>query len=191
MKLTFTVTMEIDDAEVEKNNTRRTRQGRQVLLPLDIARDALDQGCRHNFHIASHRIEEVDMGMARAPLPNDNLLSFERFTKTNVARCEAHAQAITAWGPDQWSNAMAGETGEACNLTKKMSRIWPANQFKQSWNKPEDQRMDTLVQKLKREIGDVVIYADLLAVRVNLTLEDCVRTSFNEKSAELGSAHLL
>lgn len=114
-------------------------------------------------------------------------MEFATFAETNRARCEAFAQPLDGWRPSQWSNAMAGEVGEACNITKKMDRIWPANQFKQAWNKPEDQRMDELRERLKREIGDAVIYADLLAQREGLTLEDCVRTAFNEKSEEIGS----
>jgi len=81
---------------------------------------------------------------------------------------------------------MAGETGETCNLTKKMDRIWPSNQFKVSMNKTEDQRMEELVAKAALEIGDVILYADLLASRLGLKLEDCVRQSFNNKSDELG-----
>jgi hypothetical protein len=80
---------------------------------------------------------------------------------------------------------MAGETGETCNLTKKMDRIWPANQFKVAMNKTEDQRMEELVAKAGLEIGDVILYADLLASRLGLRLEDCVRQSFNNKSVQL------
>lgn len=82
---------------------------------------------------------------------------------------------------------MAGECGEACNITKKMNRIWPANEFIQSWNKPEDQRMEELEARLADEIADVVIYADLLATRIGRSLGDCIRAKFNEKSKEIGS----
>lgn len=118
-------------------------------------------------------------------------MTFKEFMDTNRARCESMAQALDGWLPSQWSNAMAGEVGEACNITKKMDRIWPANQFKQSWNKPEDSRMDVLNERLKRELGDVVIYADLLASRQGMTLEECVRTAFNEKSEEIGAKERL
>lgn len=118
-------------------------------------------------------------------------MTFKLFMERNRARCESAAQALDVWLPSQWSNAMAGEAGECCNITKKMDRIWPANQFKQAWNKPEDSRMEELNEKLKRELGDVVIYADLLASRQGLTLEECVRTAFNEKSAEIGSYIIL
>jgi NTP pyrophosphatase (non-canonical NTP hydrolase) len=118
-------------------------------------------------------------------------MTFQLFKERNQARCESTAQPLHAWLPSQWSNAMAGEVGEACNITKKMDRIWPANQFKQSWNKPEDSRMEELNERLKRELGDVVIYADLLASRQGLTLEECVRTAFNEKSEQIGAKERL
>jgi hypothetical protein len=37
------------------------------------------------------------------------------------------------------------------------------------------------------ELGDTVIYADLLAKRLGLTLEDVVLMAFNNKSNEIGS----
>jgi hypothetical protein len=108
-------------------------------------------------------------------------MTFDFLRAKNLERCERF-QPLDAWLPSQWSNAMAGECGETCNLTKKMDRMWPANQFKVNMNKTEDQRMEDLVAKAGLEIGDVIIYADLLASRLGLKLEDCVRQSFNDKS---------
>lgn len=116
------------------------------------------------------------------------MLSFNELRDTNRRRCEAAFHQVDAWKPWEWSNAMAGECGEACNITKKMNRIWPANQFKQNWNKPEEQRMALLADRLADEIADVVIYADLLATSLGLSLGDCVRRKFNEKSDEIGSS---
>jgi hypothetical protein len=116
-------------------------------------------------------------------------LGFTELRDTNRARCEATFHNISEWAPWEWSNAMAGECGEACNITKKMARVWPANQFKQNWNKPEDQRMADLEERLALELGDVVIYADLLASRIGRSLGDCVRESFNRKSADIGSPY--
>lgn len=120
--------------------------------------------------------------------PGASPLGFNELQETNQRRCEAAFHRVDAWLPWEWSNAMAGECGEACNITKKMNRIWPANQFKQNWNKPEDQRMAELEQRLADELADVVIYADLLATRIGRNLGDCVRAKFNEKSDEIGSA---
>lgn len=132
-------------------------------------------------------------------------MDFAYFAKQNRTRCEAMAQDLDGWKPWEWTNAAAGEVGEmcaemlalvvavaahmgsACNIGKKMSRMWPGNMFKQAWNKPDDQRMDELRQRMMREIGDVTIYNDLLAQRLGITLEECVTLAFNEKSVEIGS----
>ena len=65
---------------------------------------------------------------------------------------------------------MAGETGEACNLIKKLRR-------------GEAVRPETIGE----EIADVVIYADLLAARLGLDLGECVRAKFNLVSVKRGS----
>jgi NTP pyrophosphatase (non-canonical NTP hydrolase) len=114
-------------------------------------------------------------------------LSFDQLRAANVERCETAFHSVDAWEPWSWSNAMAGECGEACNLTKKMQRIWPANQYILNWNKTEDQRLEELAERLAGEIADVVIYADLLAARIGKSLGECVRQKFNEKSEEIGS----
>lgn len=114
-------------------------------------------------------------------------MTFDELRKANVTRCETAFHRIDEWRPSQWSNAMAGECGEACNLTKKMDRIWPACEFIKNWNKPEDQHIDELAKRLADEIADVVIYADLLAARIGRSLGDIVRDKFNEKSDEIGS----
>lgn len=112
---------------------------------------------------------------------------FEEFRKKNRLRCESTSHTIKAWKPWEWSNAMAGECGEACNITKKMNRIWPGNSSIKNWNKPEDQKLDKLKERLAIEIADVVIYADLFASSLDLRLEDCIRLAFNSKSLEIGS----
>lgn len=115
------------------------------------------------------------------------MLNFLTLAVTNLKRCENHFHKVTDWKPWEWSNAMAGECGEACNITKKMDRIWPSCEYKQNWNKPEDQRMEELKERLGKEIADVVIYADLLATSLGYNLGDLVIQKFNEKSDEIGS----
>lgn len=109
---------------------------------------------------------------------------FETFRRKNHDRClHNFNHALADWRASQWSNAMAGEVGEACNITKKMDRVLD----KIHGNRNDDATLEMLSEKLKREIGDVVVYADLLAQHMNFRLEDCVRTAFNEKSQEIGS----
>lgn len=121
------------------------------------------------------------------------MLDFDNLRKVNVQRCEQALHPISSWSPSDWSNAMAGETGEACNLTKKMLRLWSAGAYDLSkMNIKEGERnMEDLVEKLGKEVADVIIYADLLLARVGLDLGEEVRKKFNEKSVELGLPHRL
>lgn len=117
-------------------------------------------------------------------------MEFAELRRKNLERCQAStgfAHQLNDWRPSQWSNAMAGETGEVCNLTKKMDRILDGLRG----NKGEDVKMEQLRGKAVGEIGDVVIYADLLAHALGTTLENCVRQAFNLKSEEIGSPLML
>jgi NTP pyrophosphatase (non-canonical NTP hydrolase) len=115
------------------------------------------------------------------------MITFEELRIANKLRCETCFHKVDEWKPWEWTNAIAGECGEACNLTKKMNRIWPANQYIQNWNKPEDQRMEELINRMLDEIADMVIYADLLMSSVNKNLADAIKKKFNEKSDEINS----
>lgn len=142
--------------------------------------------------------------------PKNPTLGFAYLSRMNKGRLEAtFAQSIGVWKPWDWSNAMVGEVGEVCaeglailvalsakaggtsNLTKKMARVWPANQLIKNWNKPEDQRIDELKKRCAHELGDVVVYADLFAQGLGIPLEDCVIEAFNDKSAEIDSRYTL
>lgn len=100
-------------------------------------------------------------------------LSFDELRRASYMRAVTafkHAEGLVDWSPGEWTNAMAGEVGEACNLTKKLKR---------------DGNID--IQEIGKEIADVVIYADLCATRLGLRLEDCIRAKFNEVSERKGS----
>jgi NTP pyrophosphatase (non-canonical NTP hydrolase) len=112
-------------------------------------------------------------------------LTFDQLRAINKARCEESFHPLSIWLPSQWTNAMARECGEACNLTKKIDRLLVQ---KQEWNKLVDRDMVDLENRLAEEIADAVIYADLALARIGRSLGDAVRKKFNEKSDEIGSA---
>lgn len=72
-------------------------------------------------------------------------------------------------------NELAGETGEACNVIKKLER----------------ERLgiagsrDTL-EHLAEELADVVICADLIAQDAGIDLDAAIREKFNATSTKLG-----
>lgn len=101
-------------------------------------------------------------------------LEFHRLRAQNLARCEESFHACDDWSLADWACAMAGETGEACNLIKKLRR-----------------GEAIVTQRIGDELADVVIYADVLATRLGLKLGECVRDKFNEVSQRVGSARRL
>lgn len=81
----------------------------------------------------------------------------------------------TDWDLPTWGNAVAGETGEMCNVIKKIHR----GDF--------DNNKEEGVEKLASEVADVVCYLDLLCQRAGIDLGAAVVNKFNEKSEEIGS----
>jgi NTP pyrophosphatase (non-canonical NTP hydrolase) len=98
-------------------------------------------------------------------------LSFEHLEAANAERVTVFGHEIQDWSPTDWACAMAGEAGEACNFIKKLRR----GDFVDMGD-------------IARELADVVIYADLLAQRLDLKLGGAVRLKFNEVSEKKGSA---
>ncbi|MEM6342302.1 MAG: hypothetical protein AAF927_00425 [Bacteroidota bacterium] len=102
------------------------------------------------------------------------MLSLRRLSRANRQRCEEKASPLEEWTPTDWAAALAGKTGDACNLIVKMRKGDKVD--------PND---------IGRELADLVIYVDLMASRLGLDLEKAVVQKFNETSARQGSEVLL
>lgn len=101
-------------------------------------------------------------------------LTFAMLTGFNQLRQYKAFPKCKKWTLTDWACAMAGETGEACNLIKKLRRgekIPPRN--------------------VGKELADIVIYADLLADKLGLSLAECVQQKFNEVSKRVNSPYKL
>lgn len=72
-------------------------------------------------------------------------------------------------------NELAGETGEACNVIKKLERERLG--IKGSRATKED---------LASELADVIICADLVAMYEGIDLDHAVKKKFNETSEKVG-----
>ncbi len=113
-------------------------------------------------------------------------LSFGNLRAVNIERCEEVFHKLDDWSPTDWATAMAGECGEACNEIKKLRRLDRA-----------DGAIDTPAERarLRGEIGkefaNLVIYADLLAARLNINLGEAVIFKFNEVSQKRRSTKFL
>lgn len=101
-------------------------------------------------------------------------MDFQLLKKANqerMAATEAYKKCREEWTLADWSNAIAGETGEMCNWVKKIRR---------------GDNID--VKEVGKELADIVIYADLLADKLGLDLETCIREKFNEVSERVHSS---
>lgn len=97
-------------------------------------------------------------------------MNLKDLREKNVARCEKSFYPLHDWSPTDWATAVAGETGELCNLIKKMRR-----------------GDDIPLQAVSDELADVVIYIDLLSARLGIDLEQAIVKKFNEVSDKIGN----
>ena len=88
---------------------------------------------------------------------------------------------LVAWSGGDWGNALAGETGEACNVVKKIRRLETSKRGRVS-----EEDVSLLVEKLADELADVVIYADCLSQLYGIDLGEAVKDKFNATSIEYG-----
>lgn len=110
-------------------------------------------------------------------------LDFDQLRETNAARCAHWHPGFPhdeEWTLSDWSNAMAGEMGEAANVVKKIRRVETGNPGK------HDGARDDLVTKLGEELADVILYADLLAAKAGLDLGEEIRRKFDAVSEREG-----
>lgn len=91
----------------------------------------------------------------------DEALTFNHFQDANRARCEAGFFPLDKWSIAEWTNAMAGESGEACNIAKKLIR----------GDYDRDETIAALLD-LAEELADVIAYADLCMSRIHHRLEE-------------------
>jgi len=101
-----------------------------------------------------------------------NVLS--ELKKVNEKRSlEGYGMKLTDWKLSQWSNAVAGETGELCNIIKKVERGDFHKHYGKSSSDPEyinAYAMADYNAQIGKEAADIVIYLDLLCTRQGIDL---------------------
>jgi len=115
-------------------------------------------------------------------------LTFGQLSKANAARLPlfknrrgepAHSQPDGSdWNIAEWTNAIAGEVGEACNLAKKIQRG--------DFGAPGDLHYQVALHELAKELADVVTYADIACQRTGHNLGMVTAEKFNEVSVRVG-----
>lgn len=87
------------------------------------------------------------------------------------------------WTGADWSNASAGEMGEACNVVKKLRRLETGTV---GAHNAADVDRAVLVEKLGEELADVLLYLVLVADYYDIDLAARVIDKFNLVSIESG-----
>lgn len=116
----------------------------------------------------------------------DNL---DRLRETNVERVKLWHPGYPgaeAWTLADWSNAMVGEAGEAANIVKKIRRL-----DLHLTRRPTETDRAKLLGLLGEEVADVIIYADLLMAREEMSLWPNIVAKFNKTSDEYGFSQRL
>jgi NTP pyrophosphatase (non-canonical NTP hydrolase) len=111
-------------------------------------------------------------------------MSFAGLRAANASRCKRwHKGGLEEWSATDWATAVMGEAGEMCNAIKKLRRI---ETDALNINEPGRQFTDrkTAVESIAKEMGDTLIYMDLLAQRLGVDLEKSIIEVFNQKSEE-------
>jgi NTP pyrophosphatase (non-canonical NTP hydrolase) len=100
--------------------------------------------------------------------------------EANKIRVTAFGHTIEEWDLPRWGNAVAGETGELCNIIKKIDRGDKVYQ-----EKGKEYPLDN--KALGKEAADIVIYLDLLCQKAGFSLRDALVEKFNHTSDNVGS----
>lgn len=102
--------------------------------------------------------------------------SFQDLRKANLEILPLFKDSLDDWNLAEWMNAVAGETGEACNFAKKYIR-----------QLPHDPSKEDLEKEIALELADIIIYVDLVAAKLGVNLDDVVRKKLNIVSKRMGS----
>ena len=106
--------------------------------------------------------------------PARERLSFSKLRRKNIQRqheWDSNNQISLSYR----GNELAGETGEACNIIKKLERERLGIKGSRATNK-----------QLAEELADIIICVDLIAMHEGIDLEQAVRDKFNATSEKIG-----
>ena len=113
-------------------------------------------------------------------------MTFKELRDKNVERCEQVFHPLDGWTPAEWAVAMGGECGEVLNAIKKLRRLDDGTNTAKDPQTKED-----AISDIADELADLIIYADLLAARLDIDLTKAIRSKFNKVSHRMNSSVLL
>jgi NTP pyrophosphatase (non-canonical NTP hydrolase) len=107
--------------------------------------------------------------------------------EANVSRAKRWHADAEPWSLLEWAGAMCGEAGECANYAKKYKRIMQnMKNLKEGAIKPEDSNPYIVIDSVRKEAADAIMYAILVISETGGDLESIMREVFNKKSKEYG-----
>ena len=115
-------------------------------------------------------------------------LTFARLRERNTPRSDYLYPECMTWNAMEWACALTGEAGELANFAKKLRRV--QNAMLRA-NSPAEAaallpKQEALLAELSKELADVVLYADLMAAKLRINLEQAIIDKFAEVSLRKG-----
>ena len=111
-------------------------------------------------------------GLTFRTLRDANLKRLPMFKDAKGRTCHAKEDG-SDWPPASWLQAVVGELGEYANLRKKVER--------------GDLTLEEARPMLADELADVVIYLDILASQLGVSLGEAVMAKWNRTSKKVGA----
>ena len=110
-------------------------------------------------------------------------LTFAQVEDAQRSRHKRWSRGTRPWVITEWTNAMAGEAGEACNVAKKLQRIRDgAPNVSDRTITDEAEAKDALAT----ELADTFCYLQLAAIEEGIDLAAAIRRVFNKVSERNG-----
>lgn len=111
-------------------------------------------------------------------------MDIKTLQQTNARRAYKWHGESEPWTTVDWTNALAGEAGEACNKSKKLKRI-NTNLLNKEAGISKNNKFE-LQRGVAEECADAIIYAVLTIDHLGFEAEEIIRYVFNKKSEEYG-----
>lgn len=110
-------------------------------------------------------------------------LTFALLRRQNITRCDAWPQPLHRSTPSDLACAVATEVGQLCEQIGRLRQhlqVTCPSKFRSAL-------AAEITARIGQELADLVLFADLLAARLDLPMDEILAARFNSVSEQLGS----
>lgn len=179
--------------EALRDKQKRRWSARRIAEACNVSHTFVDRVITQEFPELEGRVKEAKDGkdyvFGKRKRGEGQRIDFDTLRSANVARCQLSFHGLDNWTPGDWATALAGEVGEACNIIKKLRRMYRTPEEMESRHRTPGEKAEYLRLRglLAKELADVQIYLDLLAARFDIDLAEATVEKFNEVSHRVDS----